>query len=288
MSNTPRIIAITGANKGIGLAIINRLLATAPPTPPLVIYLLARDRSRGEAALNEVQSSIKGDHQVKFGQLDVTAQDSIDACKKQIEEEQGKVSDLISSSLGVNVLWLTTVCPLTSASILFRLTFSSATPASPLADLDSTRRSSKVRVPLIVFTHRTVPVLTLHHIRSLLSQHRCLQGQLLRLQERHPFPSPASQERKRASNRQRCFDCRQVDPHRRHRAQKDLHRSRERGSRRQGRRKVQGLRRKGNLEGGWLPFRWLWDEQAFSHRLHQGQHSFLPAAFIVSVSRAVC
>lgn len=47
-----RIAAVTGANKGIGLAVVRNLALQYPSSPlynggPLLIYLCARDRSRG-------------------------------------------------------------------------------------------------------------------------------------------------------------------------------------------------------------------------------------------------
>lgn len=55
-----RAAVVTGANKGIGLAIVRQLALAYPSSSlnagPLLIYLAARDKSRGEAAVKEVHS----------------------------------------------------------------------------------------------------------------------------------------------------------------------------------------------------------------------------------------
>jgi carbonyl reductase 1 len=55
-----RIAAITGANKGIGLAIVRNLALQYPSSAfnngPLLIYLTARDKTRGEEAVKTLQN----------------------------------------------------------------------------------------------------------------------------------------------------------------------------------------------------------------------------------------
>lgn len=56
-----RVAVVTGTNKGIGLAIVRQLALAYPSSSslnagPLLIYLPARDKSRGEAAVKEIHS----------------------------------------------------------------------------------------------------------------------------------------------------------------------------------------------------------------------------------------
>ena len=60
MTTPARIAAVTGSNKGIGLAIVRQFALTYPSsqfnTGPLLIYLTARNESRGLAALESLRS----------------------------------------------------------------------------------------------------------------------------------------------------------------------------------------------------------------------------------------
>ena len=65
MTTYTRIGAVTGANKGVGLAIVRQLTLQYPTSPmnngPLLLYLTARNEERGKAA----QDAINGDPAVK-------------------------------------------------------------------------------------------------------------------------------------------------------------------------------------------------------------------------------
>lgn len=65
MPQFSRIAAVTGANKGIGLAIVRNLALQYPSSAfnngPLLIYLCARDKGRGEEAVK----TLEGDAQLK-------------------------------------------------------------------------------------------------------------------------------------------------------------------------------------------------------------------------------
>ena len=81
-----RVAVVTGANKGIGLAIVRQLALAYPSSSlnkgPLLIYLAARDQSRGEAAVKDIHNDPQlakaqaldtygGLSTVKFHELDI-------------------------------------------------------------------------------------------------------------------------------------------------------------------------------------------------------------------------
>eukprot|EP00090_Calanus_glacialis_P042887 TRINITY_DN759_c0_g1_i4.p1 TRINITY_DN759_c0_g1~~TRINITY_DN759_c0_g1_i4.p1 ORF type:complete len:313 (-),score=60.69 TRINITY_DN759_c0_g1_i4:74-1012(-) len=82
-------ILVTGANKGIGLAIVSKLLQDYPDT-----YLLlgSRDIVRGEAALQQVvkQLGYAGKNRVDLIQIDVTSEESVN---KAVETVRTKFGD---------------------------------------------------------------------------------------------------------------------------------------------------------------------------------------------------
>src|SRR2546423_9809579 len=92
-SSFSRVAVVTGANKGIGLAIVRQLALQYPSSSfnngPVLIYLTARDKSRGEAAVKDIHNdphlakpraldSQGGLSTVKYHGLDIADQSSID------------------------------------------------------------------------------------------------------------------------------------------------------------------------------------------------------------------
>ena len=116
---TSRTAIITGANKGIGYAVIRKIALTYPSshlsnngTLPILIYLAARDQSRGEAAVKELQddaalkkakvfSSEGGLSTVKFAYLDISKEDTITALGKQIEKDHPEGIDVLVNNAGI-------------------------------------------------------------------------------------------------------------------------------------------------------------------------------------------
>jgi NAD(P)-dependent dehydrogenase (short-subunit alcohol dehydrogenase family) len=83
------VALVTGANKGIGRAIVKGLADSG-----LLVYLGARDRIRGEAAAADL--ALQGD--VRFIQIDVTDEKSVQMAAKQIDEDFGLLDVLINNA----------------------------------------------------------------------------------------------------------------------------------------------------------------------------------------------
>ena len=77
-----RVAIVTGANKGIGLAIVRRMCKEFSGD----VVLTARDESRGRTAVTQLEG--EGLHP-KFHQLDLDSRDSITALKQFVEKSYG-------------------------------------------------------------------------------------------------------------------------------------------------------------------------------------------------------
>jgi carbonyl reductase 1 len=119
MSHT-RVAVVTGANKGIGYAIVRQLALQYPKSPfnngSLLIYLTARDKNRGEQALKEIYndpllkkgkalSTDGGLADVQYHQLDISDSSSIETFSSFLKKEHpegidfGKLLDIFLGAL---------------------------------------------------------------------------------------------------------------------------------------------------------------------------------------------
>jgi NAD(P)-dependent dehydrogenase (short-subunit alcohol dehydrogenase family) len=90
MTTTPKKIAlVTGANKGIGKAIVQGLARDG-----FIVYLGARNPDRGRAAAAELAA----DGDVRFVQLDVIDAASVSAAAQTIESEVGRLDVLVNNA----------------------------------------------------------------------------------------------------------------------------------------------------------------------------------------------
>ena len=111
-----RVAIVTGANKGIGLAIVRQLALAYPSSSlnkgPLLIYLTARDQSRGEAAVKDIHNdpqlakaqaldSYGGLSTVKFHELDISDPNSIDAFAASMKETHPDGIDFLINNAGI-------------------------------------------------------------------------------------------------------------------------------------------------------------------------------------------
>ena len=89
-----KYIVVTGGNKGIGLAIVKRLLADFED---VFIFLGSRDIGRGQAALNEVisQGGDRLNHRLQLLHLDVLSNDSVREAVKSIGKYQLQASAVL-------------------------------------------------------------------------------------------------------------------------------------------------------------------------------------------------
>ncbi|KAJ6286286.1 hypothetical protein J3E71DRAFT_374815 [Bipolaris maydis] len=111
-----RVGVVTGANKGIGLAIVRQLALQYPKSPlnngPFLIYLTARDQSRGEAAVKNLEQdaqlkqakALKADgglSEIKFHLLDITSSDSIKTLADHLKQAHSEGIDFVINNAGI-------------------------------------------------------------------------------------------------------------------------------------------------------------------------------------------
>jgi carbonyl reductase 1 len=111
-----RVAAVTGANKGIGLAIVRQLALQYPKSTfndgPLLIYLTARNEERGKAALESLNTdktlqkakALKADGgltDVEYLPLDVDSEDSIKAFASTLKESHPDGIDFLINNAAI-------------------------------------------------------------------------------------------------------------------------------------------------------------------------------------------
>uniref|UniRef100_A0A914BVB9 carbonyl reductase (NADPH) n=1 Tax=Acrobeloides nanus TaxID=290746 RepID=A0A914BVB9_9BILA len=94
---TGKIYVVTGANKGIGYAIVRGL---GQKLSGDIIYLAARNISLGEEALKKVKSELDGklNSDIRFHQLDITDESSCKNFAEYIKKEHGGLDILINNA----------------------------------------------------------------------------------------------------------------------------------------------------------------------------------------------
>ena len=120
-----RIAAVTGANKGIGLAIVRNLALQYPSSAfnngPLLIYLCARDKGRGEDAVKTLESDAQlqeakalardgGLTTVKYHGLDISKTKSILDFAGFLEQEHPEGIDMVINNAGIAMDGFGTLC----------------------------------------------------------------------------------------------------------------------------------------------------------------------------------
>ena len=89
--NSKPVAVVTGSNKGIGFATVEKLCREFSGD----VYLTARDTSKGLAAVAKLEAiGLKP----KFHQLDVTSIQSVEALKQYIGEKYGGVDILVNNA----------------------------------------------------------------------------------------------------------------------------------------------------------------------------------------------
>ncbi|CAG8585840.1 11158_t:CDS:2, partial [Paraglomus occultum] len=105
-----KVALVTGANKGIGYAIVKNLAlkyAESQRTPSLTIYLSARNQSLGETSLSKLQNELKiqkilsgdgGNVDLKFMRIDLTDEQTMVNAKEYLLQNHGGLDILINNA----------------------------------------------------------------------------------------------------------------------------------------------------------------------------------------------
>jgi len=111
-----RIAAVTGSNKGVGLACVRQLALQYPQSSlnngPFLIYLTARNKERGEKAVQEILQDPQlkeakalqkdgGLSDIKYLQLDIDSKDSIQSFATTLKKEHPEGIDILLNNAGV-------------------------------------------------------------------------------------------------------------------------------------------------------------------------------------------
>ncbi|KAL9966024.1 hypothetical protein ACROYT_G024032 [Oculina patagonica] len=88
-----RLALVTGGNRGIGCAIVKRLCKEFNG----VVLFTARDENTGTKVCGELSKELNVTN-IKFHQLDVTSQESIDKLRAHVQEKFGGLDVLINNS----------------------------------------------------------------------------------------------------------------------------------------------------------------------------------------------
>ncbi|CAG5023205.1 unnamed protein product [Parnassius apollo] len=87
---SPKVAVVTGANKGIGFAIVRGLCKRVD-----VVYLTSRDEERGKKAVDELN---KEGLNPKYHQLDITVKKSVEVFRDYIKEKYGGIDILVNNA----------------------------------------------------------------------------------------------------------------------------------------------------------------------------------------------
>ncbi|CAK4035005.1 Hypothetical predicted protein [Lecanosticta acicola] len=116
MASQSRVAAVTGANKGIGLAIVRQLALQYPSSPfksgPFLIYLTARSPERGADAVKALNSDPQlkeakvlsedgGDTTIKYQALDISQTKSVQDFRDFLEKEHPEGIDILINNAGI-------------------------------------------------------------------------------------------------------------------------------------------------------------------------------------------
>lgn len=91
MASLAKVAVVTGANKGIGLAIVRKLCKEFSGD----VYLTARSEDRGRAAVETLEAE---GLKPKFHQLDIDSSASIETLKRHIVDSYGGVDVLVNNA----------------------------------------------------------------------------------------------------------------------------------------------------------------------------------------------
>jgi NAD(P)-dependent dehydrogenase (short-subunit alcohol dehydrogenase family) len=92
-----QIFVVTGANKGIGYGIVETLASTINNA---IIYLTARDESRGKSAVQKLEQSLgnKKKSEIRFHQLDIEDEASAKRFAEYLKKTHGEIDVLVNNA----------------------------------------------------------------------------------------------------------------------------------------------------------------------------------------------
>ncbi|MCJ1311330.1 hypothetical protein MMC25_005001 [Agyrium rufum] len=111
-----RVAVVTGANKGIGLAIVRNFALRYPSSPfnngPCLVYLTARNNERGNQALKDLQNDAQlvkakvlpkdgGPVEITYHQLDISQTKSIQDFSSFLKEKHPQGIDFVINNAGI-------------------------------------------------------------------------------------------------------------------------------------------------------------------------------------------
>ncbi|KAK5118063.1 hypothetical protein LTR62_004109 [Meristemomyces frigidus] len=116
MTSPARVAAVTGANKGIGLAIVRNLALQYPKSPlhsgPFLIYLTARSAERGAEAVQALNDDAQlkqakvlardgGNTTITFRELDISRTESIQDFSAFLKQQHPNGLDIVINNAGI-------------------------------------------------------------------------------------------------------------------------------------------------------------------------------------------
>lgn len=91
-----RVVAITGANRGLGLALVKRLASSSNSISKII--LCSRDVKKGKEALESIQKEGKFRAEVAVAPLDMDSEESIDEFCTHIKKDYGRIHALVNNA----------------------------------------------------------------------------------------------------------------------------------------------------------------------------------------------
>ena len=91
-----RIVAVTGANRGLGYALVKRLLKESSIYDTVV--LCTRDRSKGVEAYNSLKQFTRSPRHLEIADLDTSSEASIASFTKWVESNTGTLTSIVHNA----------------------------------------------------------------------------------------------------------------------------------------------------------------------------------------------